>query len=121
MPSLHQRIGNFGESLALSYLETKGYRLETQQWHSRYGELDLVMWDQQELVFVEVKYKKDHHILHPEEAVDWRKAQKIKKTATAFLNRHFVEPNFFWRFDIVAITGDTQSHQVFHLEDYLRD
>mgnify|MGYP005662405913 FL=1 len=36
-------LGQYGERIALSYYQKLGYKLITQNYYSRYGELDLVL------------------------------------------------------------------------------
>lgn len=60
-----------------------------------------------QLVFVEVRYRKNPCFGSAAESVDQRKQQKLIKTALEYINRH---PGFNQRpsrFDVVAITGDS--------------
>ena len=50
--------GKKGESLAACYLEKKGYTVVVRNYHSRYGEIDLICRKDGYLVFVEVKERK---------------------------------------------------------------
>lgn len=50
--------GSQAEQLALNYLQQQGLTLITQNYHSRRGEIDLIMLDENTLVFVEVRYRK---------------------------------------------------------------
>lgn len=120
MPSLRQHLGNAGEAIAQTYLEQQQFRFVTRQWHSRYGEIDLIMWDGDELVFVEVKMRADDRIGRPEEMVSHAKANRLKKTALEYIEQHDFH-EVFWRFDTVAITGHTGNHKVFHLRDSIRE
>ncbi len=51
----HIQIGRWGEYAAQEYLVEKGFWLVEQNWRCRRGEIDLIMLDREELVFVEVK------------------------------------------------------------------
>ena len=56
MPTdLRHHLGRTGEDLALAHLERLGYTLVARNHRTRYGELDLVVFDGTTLVFVEVK------------------------------------------------------------------
>lgn len=120
MPSEKQQIGNRGETMAQEYLEKKGYRLVEKCWHSRYGELDLIMMDHDELVFVEVKLRKSAIFGRPEEMVSRGKAQRLSKTALSYLETKDLEKTF-WRFDTIAITLQGNHYEIFHLTDTIRD
>lgn len=104
MPSPTQIKGTEGETIALRYLEAKGYQYVTRHWHCRGGEIDLIMRDRDELVFVEVKMRANNAIGHPEEMVDWKKKKRLLHAANQYLQFN-QEENDFWRIDIVAITG----------------
>ena len=59
MPTdLRQHLGRIGEDLALAHLERLGYALVARNHRTRYGELDLVVFDGTTLVFVEVKTRR---------------------------------------------------------------
>ena len=90
------------------------------QWHSRYGELDLVMWDDDELVFVEVKLRTSTTYGDPEDMIDWRKMAKIKKTAGVYLEEMKGELPFY-RFDVVSIVKTGENLELVHLQDVFRE
>jgi len=119
MPSPRQQSGSHGEELALKYLEDQGYRRLEQQWRSRYGEIDLIMMDQDELVFVEVKLRSSHDFGLPEEMVSRSKTNRISKTAECYLEKNNPEERF-WRFDTIAITLRGSHYEIFHLKDTIR-
>ena len=64
-----QRSGGWAEQQALQQLEAQGWRLLDRNWHCRWGELDLVLERQQQLLVVEVKGRRtgcrDRHGLLP--------------------------------------------------------
>ena len=55
---LRQHLGRIGEDLALAHLERLGYALVARNHRTRYGELDLVVFDGTTLVFAEVKTRR---------------------------------------------------------------
>lgn len=120
MPSRLQQLGDAGEDIARKFLEKKAFRFKESKWHSRYGEIDLIMWDEDELVFIEVKMRRNHRYGRPEEMVSSAKSKRICKTAWQYLQKHHLM-DVFWRFDTVAITGHTENHQILHLRDVIRD
>ncbi len=95
--------GHYFESLALQYLLEQGLAFIARNVSDKFGELDLVMKDQQQLVFVEVKYRKSAAYGGPLAAVTASKQQKLRLTATAYLQRHASKA--FARFDVIAISG----------------
>jgi putative endonuclease len=120
MPSDNQQFGKIGEEIAQRYLEEQNFRSLEQNWHCRYGELDLIMQEEDELVFVEVKTRRNNHVGYPEEMIDRGKVERLKKSAEQYIEQ-YDKQEMFWRFDIVAISGDTQNYQVHHIRDALRE
>jgi len=119
VPTNKQNRGTSGEKIAQNYLEKRGYKHLDSQWHSRYGEIDLVMKENDELVFVEVKLRKNNKYGHPEEMVTRDKTEKIKKTALEYIAADLEK--YFWRFDIVAITGNILDYEIHHFRDTIRE
>lgn len=103
--------GKKGEDLARRFLEKKGYEFVTQNYRSVYGEVDLIFKDTECVVFVEVKYRSSLASGRPYEAVDWRKQQKIKRTAMSYASeRQLVDVPM--RFDVVEIVEDMAKHHI---------
>jgi len=70
MKSNNKVTGNKGEELAAGYLSKKGYKIIERNFRTRFGEIDIVCWDGETLVFVEVKTKIGHDFGEPEEMVN---------------------------------------------------
>ena len=86
-----KRKGLHYEAQAMSYLCEQGLSLIEQNYHSRFGEIDLIMRDQDTVCFVEVKYRKNMSFGGAMNAIPYQKQQKIIKTAQIFIseNRKF--------------------------------
>ena len=80
-------LGRWGEERAAEYLQAKGYRLITSRWRCRLGEVDLIVQNQDFLVFVEVKLRKSSAVACAREFVDCRKQKKINVSAKSFVNK----------------------------------
>jgi len=104
-------IGQKAEQEALNFLKQQGLKLITQNYYCRQGEIDLVMSDQQTLVFIEVRYRKSHHYGSSAESVTINKQKKIIHTAEHYLLHKVKTPTPACRFDVVAIypSDSTQS------------
>jgi putative endonuclease len=97
-----RRTARRGEALAALLLRLKGYRIEARNWRCPFGEIDIVAWDRDTLVFVEVKARTSASAGPPEVAVDRRKQGKLVMLAQAYLTRRLGElPPC--RFDVIAI------------------
>ncbi|MDO4460118.1 MAG: YraN family protein [Clostridia bacterium] len=108
--------GSLGEDYVTAVLIEKGYRLVARNFHSRYGEIDIIVRDDRYIVFVEVKTRKVKSLTSPFEAVTKSKQQKIIKTAEFFLMRN--KFNLQPRFDVAAV--ETREKEVISL-NYLTD
>jgi len=101
-----RRRGHQAETLACRYLMRQGLRPLSRNFHSRFGEIDLVMLDGETLVFVEVRYRKkeDRHGT-AEATITAHKRARIVQAARWFLLRHPQHAHRPARFDVVCLTG----------------
>lgn len=102
--------GKQAEELANHYLQKQNLKLIAQNYHCRRGEIDLIMEDQQTLVFIEVRYRKNARFGSPLESVDHRKQAKIITTAEHYLLQN-TQHYSGYRFDVVAIMPTQNSGQ----------
>ncbi|PIQ25095.1 YraN family protein [bacterium (Candidatus Blackallbacteria) CG17_big_fil_post_rev_8_21_14_2_50_48_46] len=83
-----RKLGNTGESLARSWLESQGYVCLAQNVYTRQGELDLVMQEGETLVFVEVKLRRSARQGSPLEAITPLKQSRLIQAARYYLFKH---------------------------------
>ena len=95
-------LGRTGERLAAEELIRSGYRILERNFACRYGEIDLVAEEKDDLVFVEVKTRRGNAYGLPEEAVTVRKQQKLIQAAAFYLDLHGCADRS-WRIDVVAV------------------
>jgi len=81
-------FGKKGEDFACSLLKKQGYIVLTKNYRTKFGEIDIIAIDNDTLVFVEVKTRRSTKHGLPEEAVDERKLNKIRK-----VGEHFIQNN----------------------------
>lgn len=100
---MHNRqIGERGENAAVRYLERFGYEIIDRNWSCPAGEVDIVAWDLNTLVFVEVKTRTSIEAGFPSEAVDAEKRSRYEKIAAWYLSdSEFVDVSV--RFDVIAM------------------
>lgn len=96
-------IGQQAEQEALNFLKQQGLKLLDKNYHCRQGEIDLVMQDQQTLVFIEVRYRKSAHFGSSAESITNSKQRKIIHTAEHYLYNKVKTAIPVCRFDVVAI------------------
>lgn len=99
-------IGAITEQVAREYLNDHGLRFITQNFHSYQGEIDLIMQDQDTLVFIEVKYRKAANFGGAISAVSYQKQHKLRRCAAFYLQKSGLnEYNTPCRFDVIALQG----------------
>lgn len=103
--SPRQRIGRNAESEALRYLKKAGLRLVQRNYTCRYGEIDLIMQDGDNLVFVEVRQRTNPNFGGAAVTVDARKQRKIVRSAEHYLQK-LRGPTPACRIDVVALEPD---------------
>lgn len=119
MPTARSKLGAAGEAHARRLLEARGYHWIEGNWHCSAGELDLVMRDGDELVFVEVKTRRGEAAGAAEESVSAAKGRRLMAAGAWYLAEHPELHDPIWRIDVVAITlaGDGRVVRVTHLEN----
>jgi putative endonuclease len=109
-------LGRRGEEIAARHLRRCGYRILERNFRSAGAEIDLVATDHETLVFVEVKTRSSAAFGVPAEAVDARKAERIRRAAGIYLRRNHASQRPA-RFDIVAIIGAGRAQRLELLKD----
>jgi putative endonuclease len=114
-PLFFLRLLTFGrrsEILALDYLRKQGYRIVSSGYRMKGGEVDIIAWEGDVLVFVEVKARQNPE--PPEDAVGRQKQRRLIRAAERYiaLRRLHETP---YRFDIVAVTALPRSQPQFRL------
>lgn len=97
-----RKIGILGEQLAKDYLLTLGYRMIAQNYRCQLGEIDLIMQDEDDLVFIEVKTRRSLTYGALEETISCSKRKKIHLLAAYYLQQ-IKEPETICRFDAILI------------------
>ena len=98
--------GAYFEKKARRYLEQKGLILQESNYHCRSGEIDLIMRDGDQLVFVEVRYRKHTAYGSGADSITPTKRRKIIKTAAFYLQCHGLTEQVSCRFDIISIDAN---------------
>lgn len=99
-----QQQGQQGEQRALEYLRGRGLEHVESNFHCRSGEIDLIMRDGVQLVFVEVRHRSDPSHGGAADSIGPAKVRRIVRAADTYLQRYPRVPAC--RIDVVAIDGD---------------
>ena len=94
-------IGDMGENAAAHMLSEKGFQIIKRNYHSRYGEIDIIAVNDKYIVFAEVKTRNTSSIARPSEWVDKRKQKKIISTALIYLQENITDLQP--RFDVIEV------------------
>jgi len=98
--------GAAAEQLALEFLMREGYQPVSRNYRCRQGEIDLIVFRESDLVFVEVRSKSRRDYGMPVETIDYQKQRKISYTATLFLQQNPRWNCFYGRFDVISVLWD---------------
>ena len=99
----HLRKGQQAEEAAYDYLSLQGLSLLARNYTARCGEIDLIMLDNEVLVFIEVRYRKNRQYGGAAGSVNMKKQQRIRNTAAVYLQQSGAD--YPARFDVCAIDG----------------
>jgi putative endonuclease len=114
---LKRIIGDKAENYALKYLKNQGLKLITKNYLTKLGEIDLIMFDKKILVFIEVRFRKNSSFGNSLDSVDYKKQQKIIKTAQLFLDESTQYDDFTCRFDVIAIDKQLKCENISWIKD----
>lgn len=114
--ALHNDLGKEGESIAKRYLEDKGYEILDENWTHGKAEVDLIVYKNGIMIFVEVKSRSSVAFGEPEEFVHKAKQIQMELAANAYIELMNHQNDI--RFDIIAITFiKNKNYNLNHIED----
>ena len=85
-------------------VERRGWRIIDRNFRTRAGEIDLIAFDGEVLVFVEVRARTGMAFGLSDETVNTRKLQRITTTALSYIEQHPELADHYWRVDLFALT-----------------
>jgi putative endonuclease len=97
-----QDVGAFGEREAVRYLIAQGMTVLDRNWRGSAGEVDIILRDGDDLVFVEVKTRRSRRFGEPVEAIVPAKVRRMRRLAAQWLATSRVRPREV-RFDVVSV------------------
>ncbi len=116
------RLGKWGEGVAGRFLQEKGYLLLETNYRCRWGEVDIVAQEGDDLVFLEVRTRRGVQYGTPEESITAAKARRLVATAQEYLQEHD-QDHAGWRIDLIAIRldGDRRVQDITHLRHAVQE
>lgn len=101
---IKKAVGDAGESFVADYIKKQGYIISIRNYSTKYGEIDIIAENNDEILFVEVKTRSNNSYAKPQEYVDVHKQRRILTTASIYLkhNGYGLQP----RFDVAEVYID---------------
>ncbi len=113
---MSRKTGDWGEKIAVEYLQNKGVRILETNWRSGHNELDIIGMERDTLVFFEVKVRKVGGAGDIIDAVDKNQFHRLAKAASVYMQEHEQEGEV--RFDLIGITYyDKKNYKTRHIRD----
>jgi putative endonuclease len=104
---VHKKIvGNLAEQRACQFLQAQGLKLITQNFRTIHGEIDLIMREGDEIVFIEVRSRAKNDYGTPIESINKNKQKKVIKTSLIFLQQRNWLDKVNCRFDVIGVNQD---------------
>lgn len=112
-------VGKLGEDLASSYLKKKGYKILERNFRIRGGELDIVAYERDTLVFVEVKTRTSHTYGLPEESITPWKLNFIVRSSRVYRAAREKHGNLpeAERIDVITVDFTSKPPSINHIKN----
>ena len=114
----HLQTGIWGEELAVEYLSDNGYIILERDWHSKHRDIDIIAYQDDCIVFIEVKTRRNRDFSDPQNAVNYQKRKNLLRAINHYINyRRTDKP---WRFDVITIVGElgSQNPEINHIKNF---
>jgi putative endonuclease len=112
----HNILGTDGELLAKGYLEELGFEILEENWVFKKSEIDLIVYKDSTIIFVEVKTRRNNAFAEPEDFVSFEKRKHMALAADEYI--HLMGHQYEIRFDIISVLFDNFGKPIIkHIED----
>lgn len=115
MKTEKQIQGSIGEQTAANLLLQKGYKILERNWRCGHLEVDIIAENEDYLVIVEVKTRKNATFGSPEVFVDLQKQRHLIRAAMYYAKFKKVTKEI--RFDIISVINSPEMQEVTHIEN----
>lgn len=110
----HNKLGRWGESVAVEYLITIGYTIVETNWRMGHYETDIIATKGNRIIFTEVKTRSTDDF-DPLEAINTQKKNRMVRSANAYILAHDLHHEV--QYDIITIIGDQHQYTLEHIPD----
>ena len=112
----HNIFGKQGEKLAGDFLEKSGYEILDENWTFGKAEIDLIVYKDRKIIFVEVKTRRGNLFGEPEDFVNAAKQKLMVMAADEYI--YLMSHQGEVRFDVISILFYKDGHHTLnHIED----
>ena len=111
----HLELGKQGEQIATDYLREKGYKIIARNWRYKHKEVDIIAFDNDILVVVEVKTRTSSGWEHPRECITPSKIRFLVHATEEFVQKNMIDNKI--RFDVVSVMPVDEKWDIEHIED----
>ena len=111
----HLETGKLGEDIAEKYLEDKGYKIIERNYRTKYAEIDLIAQADDIMVFIEVRTKTSDKFGLPEETINKKKINKLKRNALAYTA--WKRWKGVYQIDVIGVVLN-QNHTINRIQHY---
>lgn len=108
-------VGEKGENIVADFLKQSGYAIIGRNYHSRYGEVDIIAVKSEIIAFVEVKTRKQGSMVKGAGSVTAAKQQRIIKTAVMYMQENEIDAQP--RFDVAVVEYRKENFAIDYLEN----
>ena len=112
-------FGKKGEEITADFLRKHGFIIFKRNYHSRFGEIDIIAEKDDLLVFVEVKTRFENALVSGAEAVNYRKRDNIRMTAKDFVSKNYMD--YCCRYDVSEITVKIEDGKYKYNLNYIKN
>ncbi len=111
-----KKTGKKGEDIAVSFLQQKKYKILDQNFCIRGGEIDIIAEKDEQIVFVEVKTRKNKKFGEIIEQISKNKQNFLINSANNYLfQKELTEKN--WRIDVITVFLSDQEPKIEHIKN----
>ena len=116
-------VGARGEELAKNYLKKKGYKILDKNFKTKWGEIDLATKKNGKIVFVEVKTIQKKEGFSPEDEIDRKKKNQLRKMVQVYFSQKKIPLESACQIDILAIEilPNFKKATIKHFENAIED
>jgi len=99
-------LGNAVENKTVDYLEQRNVTILQRNYLCKMGEIDIIAQDQQDLIFIEVRYRKNDYYGGALASVNLKKQKRLIRAASHYMQKTRITNRTACRFDVIAISGN---------------